>query len=76
MKTSFAVGLMFVVLSGLGVNYLYNNFRYKEVVNSQGKKSTCQVIKYRFWYEIKNCSDKTLNRTQVGLNQIKEYQVQ
>lgn len=76
MKNSFAVGLVFAIFAGIGGNYLYNNFRYKEVVNSQGRKSTCQVVKYRFWYEIKNCSDKSFNRTQVGLNQIKEYQVQ
>lgn len=76
MKTSFTVGLLITVFAGIGANYLYDNFRYKEVVNAQGNKATCQVIKYRFWYEIKNCSDKTLNRSQVGLNQIKEYQVQ
>ena len=71
---SFLVGFMLTLVVGVSF-YGYSNYRYKEV-SKNGITASCQVIKYRFWYEIRNCSKGELNSTQVGLNQIKEYRIQ
>lgn len=74
--TSFVLGLITVSFIGFIGNFIISNHQYKTVTRNDGTQSTCQVVRYRFWYEIKNCSKEELNKTQVGLNEIKEYNIQ
>ena len=74
--TSFILGLIMVSVIGFIGNFIASNHQYKSVTRNDGIQATCQVVRYRFWYEIKNCSKEELNKTQVGLNEIKGYSIQ
>ena len=75
MKTYFWSGLILTLIVGGMTHYFYDNFRTKEVISQSGVRGKCQVVKYRFWYEIKHCTNPSLNKTMVGLNEINHYQV-
>jgi hypothetical protein len=75
LKEAFLAGLVFTFIGGLIGNHIVSNLTYKEVTNAQGQKATCQVVKYRFWYEIKNCSDSKMNQSMVGLREIKSFKI-
>lgn len=76
MKSLIAGFIFMIVLIGSISWYFVDNYSYKHVTAKNGERGVCQVIRYRFWYEIRNCSNPSLNQTIVGLNQIGYYQVQ
>lgn len=75
-KEPFFAGLFFALIIGMATFYYHENFKQKQVVDKNGQTSTCQVIRYRFWYTIQNCSNPALNQKTVGLNEIKDYKIQ
>lgn len=76
LSEGFLAGLIVALLVGGGSLYYHSNYKMKQVVDKNGNTATCQVIHYRFWYEIKNCSKPEMNQKTVWLNKIDEYKIQ
>lgn len=76
LSESFFAGLFLALMVGGISLYYHSNYRMKQLVDKNGNTATCQVIHYRFWYEIRNCSKPEMNQKTVWLNHIEDYQIQ
>lgn len=75
MKHSFIIGLLITLVVGSGYAY-HQATKFKTVTNAEGLKSSCQVVRYRFWYEIKNCTQSDMNQKMVWMNDINKYKIE
>jgi hypothetical protein len=73
---SFLAGILVALIVGGSALYYHQNHKMKQVVDKNGNTATCQVIRSRFWYEIKNCSNPKMNKQMVWTNDIKDYTIQ